>query len=283
MERLDEIGGIAPQINGWLNAIMEGLNHTELPYGQSFTLYGDHYPDAYRQFPIDRLMVLSTNMRGQTLGAYDQDRSGIDMSVAQHPYKVFIYIDPPQIKRHGLIRMDDLIAHELKHAYDDWQIKTSHSPKAKNKLTGRPLDLTAGINAFKTADFLKVQNSGFAYYPYSNLFEFYYFLFKHEQSAYRENDLRGDSTFVFKLRNIFKFDFDYARQMAQNQWRWKELTQPNSKDGLDIPFLRRFKNGVDFVNYSEKYLKREATKALKKVMKTRALHGRVGTDRNLYE
>jgi hypothetical protein len=175
--------------------------------------------------------------------SYDHSKSGLDKN---NKYVVYINLSLENLTIDGLL-------HEVKHAYVDWCIYKSG---------GRPIRETKEVKRFYTEDLEKLLlNSDLD--NIKKIVMSYYFCSNLEIPAFLENHY-FDKTYINyfeKISEISNFNFsEFLNEQTESEFFELRKT-------YKIPFFRGFNTYSDFINHSEKYLKKRSKNILKKIEK----------------
>jgi hypothetical protein len=257
---LTEIGGISTDARIWSEILISEIKKSG---GKDFTIDGNDFPDTYNKFPVDKFKVKFLPIGAY---AYDQDNSGF----IGNDYVITLVVDPSLINRIDV----SVINHEMKHAYQDFK-------RYENKSVG--IKDSRFIKDMYTEDFQKVI-VGFMRGKGRNdrlitLLYLYYILSNVEQDAYLENIYdEGPKGSMFgyggQVMSSIKL-LDNLNITTLNEKTWEELKR------VDIPFIKKFKSKEEFVNYSERYLKKLAEKFKRKINKMKYLNFQQDNEKQL--
>ena len=106
-QKINEVAGISFIVRDWSDVLSEEVNkHVEGPdMSENLVVYGDDYPDLYEKFSVDFWVITNSNVV-----EYDHYKSGFNDNGSY-----IVYLNLP------LSRLNmDMLIHESKHAYDDW-------------------------------------------------------------------------------------------------------------------------------------------------------------------
>jgi len=249
ISKLHESAGVSSVVREWTNIIYDGIMSSNERDRIIIDGY-DHY-DTYKEFGIDYLVI---DFYDKITG-YDTQKSGYDKDGY---YVVLLYIQPQILDGQTNYDLKSALNHELKHAYQDYM--------RVSKGYGN-IDTTKQVKEFYTDDFIGLLNNPQHTGPIKTILKYYYYLSNLERDAYLENvyDQQGDYT--KKIRSILRKDFQQFKQkMLQSSW--DNITQ------LNIPLLNKFNTPEEFIDYSDKRLKGEAIKVMKKINKLKYIHNK---------
>jgi hypothetical protein len=228
-------------------------SYTPEPKIDKIEINGKDFPDAYEDFKVDKWVITSSNRI-----EYDHWKSGYDENG-----QYIVYLNMPMSTIGG-----SALIHEIKHAYDDWNRMSKGAP---------PIRDTWEIKNIYTPDFEKLVLGGA--YKLSPMLvpviKFYYLGSKLETPAYLENeyDVSFDSyrdsakkMMNFKASNFLNKEGQPAKGLQES---WSTLITD-----YDIPLFRKFKNVIDFLNYTERYFNKRGRDIVKRIDKMRYVHNR---------
>jgi hypothetical protein len=214
---------------------------------------GNDFPDAYKDFKVDKWVIINSGRI-----EYDHNKSGYNDNG-----EYVVYLNMPMSAIGG-----SALVHEIKHAYDDWNRMSRGAP---------PLRDGWEIQNIYTADFEKLVLGGsFKLSPMLHpIIRYYYLGSKLESPAYLENEYDNSSLgggyrstakklMSFKASNFLNKKGQPAKGLQES---WTELITE-----YNIPFFRKFKNVIDFLNYTEKYFNKRGRDILKRIDKMRYVH-----------
>lgn len=215
---------------------------------------GKDYPEAYEKFSVDKWVITPSNRI-----EYDHWESGYDESG-----QYVVYLNMPLYSVGG-----SALVHEVKHSYDDWNRIKKGAP---------PIRAGWEIQNIYTPDFEKLVLGGsYKLSPMLHpIIRYYYLGSKLESPAYLENEYdspvmgsyrdTAKKLMNFKASNFLDKKGNPAKGLQES---WTELI----KD-YNIPFFRKFKNVVDFLNYTEKYFNKRGRDILRRIDKMKYIHGK---------
>jgi hypothetical protein len=216
---------------------------------------GKQFPEAYQNFKVDKWVITPSNRI-----EYDHWKSGYNEN---GEYVVYLNMALSSVGGSALV-------HEVKHAYDDWNRMSKGAP---------PIRAGWEIKNIYTPDFEKLVLGGsFKLSPMIHpIIRYYYLGSKLEAPAYLENEYDNASIMgsyrdtAKKMMNFKASNFlDKRGNPAKGlQESWTEVITK-----YDIPLFRKFKNVVDFLNYTEKYFNKRGRDILKRIDKMRYVHNR---------
>lgn len=242
--------------NRWSNySGYGGYSYTPQPKIDKIEINGKDFPDAYKDFKVDKWVITNSGRI-----EYDHWKSGYD-----NEGNYVVYLNMPMSAIGG-----SALVHEIKHAYDDWNRMSKGAP---------PIRAGWEIKNIYTPDFEKlVLGGGYKLSPMLNpIIRYYYLGSKLESPAYLENeydnsglggDYRGTAKKMmnFKASNFLNKKGEPAKGLQES---WTKLITE-----YDIPFFRKFKNVVDFLNYTEKHFNKRGRNIMKRIDKMRYVHNK---------
>jgi hypothetical protein len=212
------------------------------------------FPEAYEKFKVDKWVITPSNRI-----EYDHWKSGYDESG-----QYVVYLNMPLYSVGG-----SALVHEVKHAYDDW-----------NRMSRGAQPIRSGweIQNIYTPDFEKLVLGGsYKLSPMIHpIIRYYYLGSKLESPAYLENEYdspvmgsyrdTAKKLMNFKASNFLDKKGNPAKGLQES---WSELIRD-----YNIPFFRKFKNVVDFLNYTERYFNKRGREILRRIDKMKYIHGK---------
>tara|TARA_R110002153_G_scaffold262139_2_gene422867 strand:- start:546 stop:2135 length:1590 start_codon:yes stop_codon:yes gene_type:complete len=230
-----------------------GYSYTPQPKIDKIEINGKDFPEEYKDFKVDKWVITSSGRI-----EYDHWKSGYDKN---GDYVVYLNMPMSSIGGSALV-------HEIKHAYDDWNRMSKGAPPIRDGWE---------IKNIYTPDFEKlVLGGGYKLSPMLNpIIRYYYLGSKLESPAYLENeydnsglggDYRGTAKKMmnFKASSFLNKNGEPAKGLQES---WTKLITE-----YDIPFFRKFKNVVDFLNYTEKHFNKRGRNIMKRIDKMRYVH-----------
>lgn len=215
---------------------------------------GKDYPEAYEKFSVDKWVITPSNRI-----EYDHWKSGYDDNG-----QYVVYLNMPLYSVGG-----SALVHEVKHSYDDWNRMRKGAP---------PIRSGWEIQNIYTPDFEKLVLGGsYKLSPMIHpIIRYYYLGSKLESPAYLENEYdspvmgsyrdTAKKLMNFKASNFLDKKGNPAKGLQES---WTELIRD-----YNIPFFRKFKNVVDFLNYTEKYFNKRGRDILRRIDKMKYIHGK---------
>jgi hypothetical protein len=229
-------------------------SYTPQPKIDKIEIDGNDFPKAYKNFNVDKWIITPSNRI-----EYDHWKSGYNEA---GQYVVYLNMPLSSVGGSALI-------HEIKHAYDDWNRMRKGAPPIRDGWE---------IQNIYTPDFEKLVLGGsFKISPMLHpIIRYYYLGSKLEAPAYLENEY--DSPVMGSYRDTAKklMNFKASNFLDKKGNPAKGLQE--SWSGLiaeyNIPFFRKFKNVVDFLNYTEKYFNKRGRDILRRIDKMKYVHGK---------
>ena len=224
------------------------------PQIDKIEINGKDFPEAYEKFSVDKWVITPSNRI-----EYDHWKSGYDESG-----QYVVYLNMPLYSVGG-----SALVHEVKHSYDDWNRIRKGAP---------PIRAGWEIQNIYTPDFEKLVLGGsYKLSPMLHpIIRYYYLGSKLESPAYLENEYDSPVMGSYrdtakKLMNFKASNFlDKRGNPAKGlQESWTELIRD-----YNIPFFRKFKSVVDFLNYTEKYFNKRGRDILRRIDKMKYIHGK---------
>jgi hypothetical protein len=216
---------------------------------------GREFPEVYKDFKVDKWVITSSSRI-----EYDHWKSGYDENG-----KYVVYLNMPMSSIGG-----SALIHEIKHAYDDWN-RMSRGAK--------PIRDSWEIKNIYTPDFEKLVLGGS--FKFNTMLQpiirYYYLGSKLETPAYLENNY-DDPSKMGQYRDTAKKMMNFKAQNFKDkkgnpakglQESWTELITTH-----DIPFFRKFKNVLDFLEYTEKHFNKRGRDILRRIDKMRYIHNK---------
>lgn len=182
------------------------------------------------------------NLKLKDHNSYNHSKSGLN----KNKYIVNISLNLENLTVDGLL-------HEVKHAYVDWCIYKSG---------GRPIRETKEVKRFYTDDLEKFILSD-DFLSFKRIVMFYYYSSNLEIPSFLENHFfdKNYINYSDKISEILNFNFSEFLNPEME----KEFFEVREK--YEIPLFRGFKTYLDFINHSEKYLKKRSKNILKRIEK----------------
>jgi len=225
-----------------------------IPDIKKIEINGKDYPEAYKDFSVDK-WVIEDSYRTE----YDHWKSGYN-----DEGEYIVYLNMSIGPNFG----GSALTHEIKHAYDDWN-RMRHG--------GKPIRDSWEIQNIYTKDFEKlVLGAGRDLnQALTSIIRYYYLGSNLETPAYLENEYDNVSfmgnyretakkLMNFKAKNYMKENGEPAKGLQES---WEKLIKE-----FDIPLFRKFKNVINFLEYTEKYFNKRGRNILKRIDKMRYVH-----------
>ena len=250
---LNETAGISTESREWANIIHDVImsNPDEK---ERLIIDGYDYPEVFNSFPIDYVVVDFYDK----LTGYGQEYSGYD---EDGNYVVVLYIQPQLLSGVNQYSLKSALNHEMKHAWEDYNRRSKGLPSIDNTKESKEL---------YNRDFILMLSDNNVRGPIKEILKYYYYLSKLERSAYLENVYDGNNSYEKVVREVASKDFEEFKDRFDLGVNWY-LVNSN----YNIPFLTKFKNPNDFIEYSAKDLRSKAVKILKKINKMKYIHGKI--------
>ena len=249
---ITEVAGISFEARKWgeiiYNEIMDNPNEKK-----RLIIDGYDHPKAFNGFPIDYVVVDFYDR----LTGYGQEHSGYDKD---GNYVVLLYIQPRLVQGQGGYDLKSVLNHEMKHAWDDYNRLSKGLPS---------IDNTKETKELYNKDFILMLSDQNVRGPIKELLKYYYYLSKLETTAYMENVYDNNPVYERVVREIASKDFESFKDSFDLDINWHLMTT-----AYDIPFLKKFKSPVDFIDYSSEELRSRAIKVIKKINKMKYVHGK---------
>lgn len=251
-EILNESAGVSFIVREWADKVFDLLN--DLPTNEPRLIVDSYdYPELFKKFSFDYLIVDYndwTNGYLDKTSGYDNDGNYVVHIMVLNKFKNHPY-------------MKTILNHELKHAYEDWQ-RISKGYKGIS-------DTKESIELY-TDDFIKIVKDRIDVGQFfKDIFKKYYLLTDLEFHAFMENVYDRDKINDYKnmVKQINNFDIhklSYYQDPDELETYWNVLQT------LNLPFIKKHKSYIDFLNYSNDYFKRKSEKILKKINKLEYVH-----------
>ena len=250
---ITEAAGISFEARKWgeiiYNDIMNNPNEKK-----RLIIDGYEHPEAFNGFPIDYVVIDFYDK----LTGYGQKHSGYDKD---GNYVVLLYVQPKLLQGQGGYSLKSALNHEMKHAWDDYNRLSKGLPS---------IDNTKETKELYNKDFILMLSDQNVRGPIKELLKYYYYLSKLETTAYLENVYEGNPVYEKIVREITSKDFESFKDRFDLDINWHLVNT-----AYDIPFIKKFKTPLDFIDYSSSDLKRRALKVLKKINKMKYIHGKL--------
>ena len=247
---ITEVAGISFEARKWgeiiYNEIMDNPNEKK-----RLIIDGYDHPEAFDGFPIDYVVVDFYDR----LTGYGQEHSGYDKD---GNYVVLLYIQPRLVQGQGGYDLKSVLNHEMKHAWEDYNRLSKGLPS---------IEQTKESQDLYNRDFILMLSDQNIRGPIKEILKYYYYLSDLEKSAYLENVYDQNKVYERVLRDIAGKDFNEFKDRFDLDINWHLMNT-----AYDIPFLKKFKSPIDFIDYSAEELRSKALKMIKKVNKMRYIH-----------
>ena len=245
---ITETAGISFEARKWgeiiYNEIMDNPNEKK-----RLIIDGYDHPEAFDGFPIDYVVVDFYDR----LTGYGQEHSGYDKD---GNYVVLLYIQPRLVQ--GGYDLKSVLNHEMKHAWEDYNRLSKGLPS---------IEQTKESQDLYNKDFILMLSDQKIRGPIKEILKYYYYLSDLEKSAYLENVYDQNKVYEKVLRDIARKDFESFKDRHDLDINWHLMNT-----AYDIPFLKKFKSPIDFIDYSAEELRSKALKMIKKVNKMKYIH-----------
>ena len=247
---ITEAAGISFEARKWgeiiYNEIMDNPNEKK-----RLIIDGYDHPEAFDGFPIDYVVIDFYDR----LTGYGQEHSGYDKD---GNYVVLLYIQPKLVQGQGGYDLRSVLNHEMKHAWEDYNRLSKGLPSVEQTKESQEL---------YNRDFILMLSDQNIRGPIKEILKYYYYLSDLEKSAYLENVYDQNKVYERVLRDIAGKDFNEFKDRFDLDINWHLMNT-----AYDIPFLKKFKSPIDFIDYSAEELRSKALKMIKKVNKMKYIH-----------
>jgi hypothetical protein len=247
---ITEAAGISFEARKWgetiYNEIVNNPNEKK-----RLIIDGYDHPEAFDGFPIDYVVIDFYDR----LTGYGQEHSGYDKD---GNYVVLLYIQPKLLQGQGGYNLKSVLNHEMKHAWEDYNRLSKGLPSIEHTKESQEL---------YNRDFILMLSDQNITGPIKEILKYYYYLSDLEKSAYLENVYDQNKVYERVLRDIAGKDFNEFKDRFDLDINWHLMNT-----AYDIPFLKKFKSPIDFIDYSAEELRSKALKMIKKVNKMRYIH-----------
>lgn len=247
---ITEAAGISFESRKWgeiiYNEIMDNPNEKK-----RLIIDGYDHPEAFDGFPIDYVVIDFYDR----LTGYGQEHSGYDKD---GNYVVLLYIQPKLVQGQGGYDLRSVLNHEMKHAWEDYNRLSKGLPSVEQTKESQEL---------YNRDFILMLSDQNIRGPIKEILKYYYYLSDLEKSAYLENVYDQNKVYERVLRDIAGKDFNEFKDRFDLDINWHLMNT-----AYDIPFLKKFKSPIDFIDYSAEELRSKALKMIKKVNKMKYIH-----------
>ena len=248
---INEVAGISFESREWAKIINDEIlkNPNEK---ERLIIDGYDYPEAFKSFPIDYVVIDFYDK----LTGYGQEHSGYDKD---GNYVVLLYIQPNIVSGVGGYNLRTVLNHEMKHAWDDYNRLSKGQPSIDKNKENREL---------YNKDFILMLSDKNVRGPIKELLKYYYYLSELEKTAYLENVYDGNLNYEKVIRGISSKDFESFKDRFDLDINWHLMNT-----AYDIPFLKKFKSPIEFIDYSSEELRSRAIDMIKKINKMKYVHG----------
>ena len=247
---INEAAGISFEARKWgeivYNEIIGNPNEKK-----RLIIDGYDHPEAFDGFPIDYVVIDFYDR----LTGYGQEHSGYDKD---GNYVVLLYIQPRLVQGQGGYDLRSVLNHEMKHAWEDYNRLSKGLPS---------IEQTKESQDLYNRDFILMLSDQNIMGPIKEILKYYYYLSDLEKSAYLENVYDQNKVYERVLRDIAGKDFNEFKDRFDLDINWHLMNT-----AYDIPFLKKFKSPIDFIDYSAEELRSKALKMIKKVNKMKYIH-----------
>lgn len=252
-ETISEVAGISFEARKWSEIVKKEINSNQSEE-RRIIIDGYDHPEAFNTFPIDYLIIDFYDK----LTGYSQDYSGYDKD---GNYIVLLYIQPQFRGNQGGYTLSSVLNHELKHAWQDYNRLSKGLPS---------IDDTKESKELYNRDFILMLSDSRVGGPIKEILKYYYYLSKLETSAYLENVYDKNISYESTVRGITSKDFESFKDRFDLDVNWHLMNT-----AYDIPFLKKFKSPIDFIDYSAEELRSRSLKMVKKINKMKYVHGKM--------
>jgi len=252
LKHINESVGISFESRKWAEIIHDEIINNPKE-NKRIILDGYDYPEVFNTFPIDYVVVdFYDKMTG-----YDVEKSGYDKD---GNYVVLLYIQPRLLLGGSGFSLQSALNHEMKHAWEDYNRRSKGLPS---------IDNTKESEVLYNRDFINMLSDNNVRGPIKEILKYYYYLSKLETGAYLENVYDGNKEYERIVREIISKDFETFKDRFDLDVNWHLMNV-----AYDIPFLKKFKSPIDFIDYSTEELRSRALKIIKKINKMRYVHNK---------
>ena len=252
-KHINEVSGISFESRKWADVIYDEIMSN--PEEQTrLIIDGYDHPEAFEGFPIDYVVIDYYDR----LTGYGQEHSGYDK---EGNYVVLLYIQPQLVKGQGGYSLKSALNHEMKHAWEDYNRLSKGLPS---------IEQTKESQELYNRDFILMLSDQNIRGPIKEVLKYYYYLSNLEKSAYLENVYDQNQQYERLIREIAGMDFEKFKDRFDLDVNWHLMNT-----AYDIPFLKKFKSPIDFIDYSAKELRSRALKMIKKINKMKYVHGKI--------
>jgi hypothetical protein len=247
---INEVSGISFEARKWAEIIYNEIISN--PEEKSrLIIDGYDYPEAFDGFPIDYVVIDYYDR----LTGYGQEHSGYDKD---GNYVVLLYIQPSLVRGQGGYSLQSALNHEMKHAWEDYNRLSKGLPSVEQ---------TKESQEMYNRDYILMLSDQNVRGPIKEILKYYYYLSNLEKSAYLENVYDQNPAYERVVREIAGMNFEPFKERFDLDVNWHLMNT-----AYDIPFLKKFKSPIDFIDYSAEELRSKALKMIKKINKMRYIH-----------
>jgi hypothetical protein len=247
---ITEAAGISFEARKWGEIIYNEIMNSP-DEKKRLIIDGYDHPEAFNGFPIDYVVIDFYDK----LTGYGQEHSGYDKD---GNYVVLLYVQPKLLQGQGGYNLKSVLNHEMKHAWEDYNRLSKGLPSIEHTKESQEL---------YNRDFILMLSDQNITGPIKEILKYYYYLSDLEKSAYLENVYDQNKVYERVLRDIAGKDFNEFKDRFDLDINWHLMNT-----AYDIPFLKKFKSPIDFIDYSAEELRSKALKMIKKVNKMRYIH-----------
>lgn len=250
---INEVAGISFEARKWAEIIYnEIISNPEEK--NRLIIDGYDYPEAFDGFPIDYVVIDYYDR----LTGYGQEHSGYDKD---GNYVVLLYIQPSLVRGQGGYSLQSALNHEMKHAWEDYNRLSKGLPSVEQ---------TKESQEMYNRDYILMLSDQNIRGPIKEILKYYYYLSNLEKSAYLENVYDQNPAYERVVREIAGMNFEPFKERFDLDVNWHLMNT-----AYDIPFLKKFKSPIDFIDYSAEELRSKALKMIKKINKMKYVHGKM--------
>ena len=247
---INEVAGISFEARKWAEIIYNEIISN--PEEKSrLIIDGYDYPEAFDGFPIDYVVIDFYDR----LTGYGQEHSGYDKD---GNYVVLLYIQPQLVRGQGGYSLQSALNHEMKHAWEDYNRLSKGLPSVEQ---------TKESQEMYNRDYILMLSDQNVRGPIKEILKYYYYLSNLEKSAYLENVYDQNPAYERVVREIAGMNFEPFKERFDLDVNWHLMNT-----AYDIPFLKKFKSPIDFIDYSAEELRSKALKMIKKINKMKYIH-----------
>ncbi len=246
---ISESSGISLEVRDWSEIIYKEI--LESGSGERIIIDGYKYPKVFDVFPIDYIVIDFYDK----LTGYDQDYSGYD---SDGNYVVRLFIQPMVVNGNNKYSLLTVLNHEMKHAWQDY-----------NRLSKgfSSIEHTKESKELYNKDFIIMLSNNNIKGPIKELLKYYYYVSNIEKEAYLENVYDGNVEYEKIVRDLISLDIESFKDRFDLDVNWFTINT-----NYNIPFLKKFKTPIEFIDYSSKHLKTRALDIIKKINKMKYVH-----------